>query len=196
VKLSAREQIIALVAGVLVLFIVVYRFLGLGEMLSRLSIERERLATLRSRAEQYRLQLNHYPDVAARYERYANYSLRGETQQDPADEFTVYVNNVLRGISTDRVPTIHPTEEEDIPGVPNYIQILLPVDTSMNLDSLIDLLRTFDRERLLIRRLEVHQPIDSGPTMTVNLTLSRFVRVNTAEATAGEASPEAGRAGR
>lgn len=174
-RLTPREQVIAVATAVVVLFYFIYR-LGLGETLTQLADERRTLAELRAQAEDNARLLRLYPSVAAQYERYGSYSLPRSTAQNPADEFTAYVAGVLRSLATRRFPNLRPTEEDDIEGVPNYKQILLPIETSMDLDALVDLLRTFDRERLLIRRLEISSPIDSGPEMDVKLTLSRFVR--------------------
>ncbi len=176
-SMSTREQIIAVATGVLVLFYVVYNWLGLGTVLEDLGAERARLANLRRRHEQACAELRLYPTITARFSQYERYSLPRRAGIDPADEFTEYVNGVIRAMGSSRVPVLRQTEEEAIEGVPNYKQILLPIEITTELPQLTDLLRTFDRERLLIRRLEIRCPIDREPQLDVELTLSRFVPV-------------------
>lgn len=175
-SMTLREQIIAVAAAVLVLSWVSFKWLGLGETLELLSTERERLATLRARAENYREELELYRQVAAQYDRYANYSL-ADQEGDPADVFSNYVNDTIRGLGLTRPPVISPTEIDEIEGVPNYRQILLPVDITLRLDELVRMLETLTSQRILIRALDINATTDNGEgDLTVKLTLARFVR--------------------
>lgn len=178
-RMTRREQIIAVVAGVMILFFAVYKWFGLGEMLDDLGTERETLTTLRNRTDDYLQRLRLFEAVDQEYRRYASYSLPRDPNRDPADEFIEYVNRVIREIDPARRPDLGTTEEEPIEGVPNYMQILLPITlTQIQFPELIELLATFDRDRLLIQALEINCPPDQEPNLTVDITLSRFVSVD------------------
>lgn len=175
-SMSLREQIISVAAAVLILGWVSFKWLGLGDALDLLSSERERLASLQANAEEYRQELRHYREIADRYNQYANYSL-ADQEGDPADVFSNYVNDTIRNLTLTRPAQIQRTEIEEIEGVPNYRQILLPVDITLKLDELVRLLETLTSQRILIRGLDIHATGDNGECdLSVKLTLARFVR--------------------
>ncbi len=173
--LTPREQVIAVVAGVVALFFVVHNWLGLGDVLERLGNERTRLETLRSQYEEYRANLRLYPRVQQEYQRYRSWSIPRDPDKDPADEFTEYVNGVIRRVAPNRRPVLRRTEIDDIEGVDSYLQILLPIDITVELGPLVEMLKTFDRERLLIRKLDIRCRENQHPNMNVRFVLSRFV---------------------
>jgi hypothetical protein len=181
--MTKREQVIAVMASIMVIFYLIYRA-GLGSMLDEMADSRNRLADLRDECREQRELLRDFQVVAEEYESYANYSLL-EAEGDPADVFSNYVFNTLIecGVSS---PRLSPTEEEEIADVPNYVQILLPVEFTAEFDLLVRALGTFARQRLLIRSLDISSTIDDNESpLSVKLTLTRFVRIAAEEESEG-----------
>ncbi|MBN1477001.1 hypothetical protein JXA47_09620 [Candidatus Sumerlaeota bacterium] len=173
--MTKREQVIAVVAAIAVVFYLIYRA-GLGSMLDELTVARSDLAGLREECQTQRDQLRDFQAVAEEYESYANYSLL-EAEGDPADVFSNYVFNTLIECGVPS-PRLSPTEEEEIEDVPNYVQILLPVEFTAEFDLLVRALGTFARQRLLIRSLDISSTVDDNEApLSVKLTLTRFVRI-------------------
>jgi hypothetical protein len=177
-KMSLREQVIAVTAGVLILFYVAYNWFGLGDLLSELRTKRTALVTLRDQYAAHRNSLRFRPVVVQEYERYRSYSIPRDPTKDPADEFSEYINNTIQRIDPTRRPALHPTELDEIEGVESYEQILLPVDITIELAPLVQFLKTIDQERLLIRRLEIRCRENQHPNMSVKTTISRFVSID------------------
>jgi len=175
--LTQLEKILIVLSSVGLLFLMVYYWLGVGQTLTDLQAKRDTLATLSRQYESGSNRLRLYPHVIAQYEEYGTYSLPVREGVDPSDDFSNFVNAVIRDLAPQVRPRLQPTDIDEIVGVENYEQILLPIEFDTTLPVLVELLRTFDHQRLLIRELEVSCPVDREPNLSVKLTLSRFVPV-------------------
>lgn len=174
-RMTKREKTIVGLFAVVLVFWLLYQF-GLADMIDELASERKRLATQRALYQQCLRGLADEKSINEEYAKFEMYSIPRNTDKDPADEFTEYVRDLYRQLGEKGLPFLEQTSQQEIPGIRDYKEILLPMRITTTLDKLTQLLRAFDQQRLLIKHLSISCPPDRDPTLTVKITLSRFVR--------------------
>lgn len=175
--MSKREQTILVTASTMVLFLVIFKWGGLGETLNDLRDTRASLTNVERTAEEMRDKIADFPELIERYKQYDNISLL-TAEGNHADVFLSYASDIIDSIDLSRTPRIQPPEVEEVPDVPGYVQILLPIQFEAKWDDVLLVLTTFDQQRLLIRDLEINsrEPYNEVD-LQIKLTLSRFVRL-------------------
>ncbi len=177
--MKKREKILMLLTIVAALGGAVYSF-GLGDFFDELSAQGDKLRTAQEEYVGSIETLKRSARIRREFDRFGEDIMQfGDGQLRPELRFPQEVMNICTQLKIAQ-PGVEPAGHEVIGGVEDYEFLTVRVRVSGDLDTIVNLLKTFEIHRLLFREVDLRGTKDS-PTINAVIVVARLAPVPESE---------------